>query len=181
MSNSLFQPVLKDNETATESRFGNRETGNDLILPEVLFITSYPPRVCGIATYSQDLITALNNKFSNSFSIRVCALETGDVSYDYPEEVKYTLDTSHSAPFLNLAKKINEDNHIQLILIQHEFGFYKNQEQAFLQLLYGLTKPAVVVFHTVLPNPDAQLKLEVKNIVATCQSIVVMTKHRLIY
>jgi len=34
----------------------------------------------------------------------------------------------------------------------------------------------VVVFHTVLPNPDAQLKLEVKNIVATCQSIVVMTK-----
>jgi len=104
MSNSLFQPVLKDNETATESRFGNRETGNDLILPEVLFITSYPPRVCGIATYSQDLITALNNKFSNSFSIRVCALETGDVSYDYPEEVKYTLDTSHSAPFLNLAK-----------------------------------------------------------------------------
>lgn len=176
MSNSLFQPVLKDNETATESRFGNRETGNDLILPEVLFITSYPPRVCGIATYSQDLITALNNKFSNSFSIRVCALETGDVSYDYPEEVKYTLDTSHSAPFLNLAKKINEDNHIQLILIQHEFGFYKNQEQAFLQLLYGLTKPAVVVFHTVLPNPDAQLKLEVKNIVATCQSIVVMTK-----
>jgi len=106
MSNSLFQPVLKDNETATESRFGNRETGNDLILPEVLFITSYPPRVCGIATYSQDLITALNNKFSNSFSIRVCALETGDVSYDYPEEVKYTLDTSHSAPFLNLAKKL---------------------------------------------------------------------------
>ena len=35
-------------------------------LPEILFITSYPPRVCGIATYSQDLIKALNNKFSNS-------------------------------------------------------------------------------------------------------------------
>ena len=24
-------------------------------LPEILFITSYPPRECGIATYSQDL------------------------------------------------------------------------------------------------------------------------------
>jgi len=34
-------------------------------LPEILFITSYPPRECGIATYSQDLLKALNNKFSN--------------------------------------------------------------------------------------------------------------------
>lgn len=176
MNNPLFQPVLTDNKTASESRFRNRETGNDLILPEVLFITSYPPRECGIATYSQDLIMALDNKFSNSLSIRVCALETGDVSYDYPDEVKYTLNASQIASFLDLAKKINEDNYIQLVLIQHEFGFYKDQEQAFLQLLYGLEKPAVVVFHTVLPNPDARLKLEVRNIVAACQSIVVMTK-----
>jgi hypothetical protein len=33
---------------------------------EILFITSYPPRECGIATYSHDLIKALDNKFSNS-------------------------------------------------------------------------------------------------------------------
>ena len=35
--------------------------------PEILFISSYPPRECGIATYSQDLIKALNNKFNHSF------------------------------------------------------------------------------------------------------------------
>ena len=40
---------------------------------EILFITSYPPRECGIATYSQDLIESLKNKFSNSLSIKVCA------------------------------------------------------------------------------------------------------------
>jgi hypothetical protein len=37
-------------------------------LPEILFITSYPPRECGIATYSQDLVKALNNKFDHSFT-----------------------------------------------------------------------------------------------------------------
>ena len=143
---------------------------------EILFITSYPPRECGIATYSQDLITALNKKFNNSLSIKICALENGKTSYNYPDEVKYRLDTSHVTSYLNLAEEINEDDHIQLILIQHEFGFYKDQEQAFLQLLYEISKPIVVVFHTVLPNPDARLKLEIKNIVAASKSIVVMTK-----
>ena len=143
---------------------------------EILFITSYPPRECGIATYSQDLITALNKKFNNSLSIKICALENGKTSYNYPDEVKYRLDTSQVTSYLNLAEEINEDDRIQLVLIQHEFGFYKDQEQAFLQLLYEISKPIVVVFHTVLPQPDARLKLEVKNIVAACKSIVVMTK-----
>lgn len=143
---------------------------------EILFITSYPPRECGIATYSQDLITTLNKKFSNSLSIKVCALETGKASYNYPEEVKYTLDTSQISSYTDLAQKINNDNQIQLVLIQHEFGFYKDQEQAFLQLLNDLTKPVALVFHTVLPNPDAQLGLKVRNIAAACKSIIVMTK-----
>ena len=55
-------------------------------LAEILFITSYPPRECGIATYSQDLIKALNNKFSNSFSFKVCAMESGNAKYLYPPE-----------------------------------------------------------------------------------------------
>ena len=63
-------------------------------LAEILIITSYPPRECGIATYSQDLIKSLNNKFSNSLSLKVCALEPADVGYSYPDEVKYILNTS---------------------------------------------------------------------------------------
>lgn len=143
---------------------------------EILFITSYPPRECGIATYSQDLITALNNKFSNSLSINICALENGKDTYDYPEEVTYTLDTSKADAYVDLVEKINEDDHVQLVLIQHEFGFYNKREKEFLQLLYGIVKPVVVVFHTVLPNPKPQLRLDVRNIVAASKSIIVMTK-----
>lgn len=143
---------------------------------EVLFVTSYPPRECGIATYSQDLIMALNKKFSNSLSIKTCALENGRDTYNYPEEVKYTLDTSQRNSYLDLGRAINENNQIQFVLIQHEFGFYKNQEQAFLQLLHDIKKPVVVAFHTVLPNPDSLLRLQVNNIVSACKSVVVMTK-----
>jgi len=144
-------------------------------LAEILVITSYPPRECGIATYSQDLIKALNKKFSKSLSIKVCALETETQNYDYPDEVEYKLKTSEVTSYLNLAQTINDNDQIQLVLIQHEFGLYKEQEQAFLQLLYELSKPVVLVFHTVLPKPDQHLKTEVKNIVAACKSVIVMT------
>jgi glycosyltransferase involved in cell wall biosynthesis len=178
----ISQEAIFSNNSTTLSANTIREsihhshTDKTIDKAEILFITSYPPRECGIATYSQDLITALNNKFNNSLSIKICALENGKTSYNYPDEVKYRLDTSQVTSYLNLAEEINEDDRIQLVLIQHEFGFYKDQEQAFLQLLYEISKPIVVVFHTVLPQPDARLKLEVKNIVAACKSIVVMTK-----
>lgn len=147
-------------------------------LPEILFLSSYPPRECGIATYSQDLLRALNNQFSNSFSLKVCALEAGKEPLDYPEEVKYTLDTLDSSRFLAMAKTINDDADIQFVLVQHEFGFFqKAGDDAFLQLLYTLAKPAVLVFHTVLPSPDAALKLKVNRIVAACESIIVMTEN----
>jgi len=144
-------------------------------LAEIIVITSYPPRECGIATYSQDLIKAINNKFSKSLSIKICALKTNNQDYDYPDEVKFILDTSQVNSYKNLAQSINDDENIQLVLIQHEFGLYKEQEMAFLQFLYELAKPIVLVFHTVLPKPDLHLRNEVKKIIAACKSIIVMT------
>jgi glycosyltransferase involved in cell wall biosynthesis len=155
----------------------NKETINEPTneLAEILVVTSYPPRECGIATYSQDLIKAINNKFSNSLSIKVCALESGETNYSYPGDVQYILNSSVEGEYENLALKINKNNRIKLVLIQHEFGFYKKQENAFLQFLFELSKPVVIVFHTVLPNPDDQLKLKIKHITSICQSIIVMT------
>jgi len=146
-------------------------------LAEILFVTSYPPRECGIATYSQDLIKAINNKFSNSLSVNVCALETDNANYKYPDEVKYILNTSLPSEYEKLAKTINQDIHVKIVFIQHEFGFFKAQEDAFLKFINDLSKPVVIVFHTVLPNPNEALKLNIKKIANICQSIVVMTNN----
>lgn len=64
------------------------------------------------------------------------------------------------------------------MLVQHEFGFFENGgASAFLQFLYVITKPIVLVFHTVLPNPDEILKAKVRRIAAVCAAVVVMTKN----
>ncbi|MBA4410567.1 MAG: mannosyltransferase [Odoribacter sp.] len=142
---------------------------------EILFVTSYPPRECGIATYSQDLIKGIKNKFGQSVSVKVCALESGETNYTYPDEVKFILKTSITAEYEKLTYQINNDPQIKIVLIQHEFGFFHAQEQAFQQFISELTKPVVIVFHTVLPHPNEQLKSKIKSLASVCQSIIVMT------
>jgi glycosyltransferase involved in cell wall biosynthesis len=145
-------------------------------LPEILFLTSFPPRQCGIATYSQDLIKALNNKFSHSFQVKVCALESENENHTYTDETKYILNTDLPGAFLQTAQKINTDPVIQIVLIQHEFGFFEKKEKDFIEFLQAISKPVIIVFHTVLPLPDERLKEKVLAIADAVSSVIVMTK-----
>lgn len=150
-------------------------TETDNRLSEILFITSYPPRECGIATYSQDLIKALNNKFSNSFAISICPLESENEIHTYREEIKYTLNTDQPDAFIRLARSINNNAVIRMVMIQHEFGFFLKKEDELKQFIRALTKPVIIVFHTVLPHPDESLKIKVQQISEHSESIIVMT------
>jgi hypothetical protein len=59
-----------------------------MTINEILMVT-FPPRKCGIATYSQDLIKSIEDKYCDSFTIKVCALQKTDVELHYPSEVTY--------------------------------------------------------------------------------------------
>lgn len=163
-------PELDESEVAG---IANHES----LAPEVLVISSYPPRECGIATYTQDLIKALDHKFGHSIKMKVCALETGESAYTYSDEVKYILNTSVTDEFSQLARTINLDEQIKVVLIQHEFGLFTNQNGTFRDLLLELSKPVVLAFHSVIPHPLPPFKEYVQSIVTACQSVIVMT-HR---
>lgn len=145
--------------------------------PEILVLTSYPPRVCGIATYSQDLICSITSKFGKSFTIKVCALETPFEKHSYSDEVEYILNTSDHKDYSKLKDLINNNALIKGILIQHEFGLFQNEDGLFQKFLSSLNKPVIVVFHTVIPNPDSFLRIKVKNIIDAVDSIIVMTNN----
>ena len=149
------------------------ETKNKL--PEILFITSHPPRECGIATYSQDLIKELNNKFKHSFTIKICPLESNNEQHVYSEPTQYILNTDHVNAFRSLATKINHNDAIEIVLLQHEFGLFRKTEADLRLFLNTVKKPVIIVFHTVLPNPNELLKENVKKITGSAHSIIVMT------
>jgi glycosyltransferase involved in cell wall biosynthesis len=162
---------LRENFKISKSMFNQ----NQNILPEIVFVTSYPPRECGIATYSQDLIFALNNKFQKSFDIKICALENQNDNYFYNENVDYVLETDNQNSYLELAESINHNQNISMVLIQHEFGLFKSNEADFVSFLESLNKPIIVAFHTVLPNPNDLLKENVQKIDKIVESFIVMT------
>lgn len=146
-------------------------------LPEILFVTSFPPRECGIATYTQDLVNTLNNQFENTFNCSICALESELGHHVYLQQPKYILNTDQQNAYKKTAFKINGDKNIKLVLIQHEFGFFATKEEEFKHFFNSISKPIVFVFHTVLPNPNDKLKAEIQAMVTIASSVIVMTSN----
>lgn len=147
------------------------------IKPEILFVTSFPPRECGIATYTQDLIDHLKNQFHDSFSSSICALESDIEKPIYQAKPKYAINTDEELSFVRAVSGINQDDQIKLVVIQHEFGFFKVQETGFKLFMEQVSKPIVLVFHTVLPQPHAALQTHVRDLANRASYVVVMTKN----
>ncbi|MGM8361229.1 glycosyltransferase [Flavobacterium sp. ARAG 55.4] len=146
-------------------------------LPKIQFIATYPPRECGIATYTYDLKNALENKFDRCFDIKICAVESNTESHTYiTEDVNMVLNTDDSESFRTISDKINSDKDTKIVMIQHEFGLFKNNEETFITFLKDITKPVIIAFHTVLPHPNKDLEKNVKDLVAVAKMVTVMTK-----
>ena len=145
---------------------------------KILFITSYPPRECGIATYSEDLVRALKDKFGDSISIKICALENDSEQFEYKnKDVICTLNVDKTRSFQEITQLINMDSSIVLVVFQHEFGFYADHEEQFKTMLREINKKSLLGFHTILPNPNPSLCENVKTICAESEGILVMTQN----
>jgi glycosyltransferase involved in cell wall biosynthesis len=145
---------------------------------EILIITSYPPRKCGIATYSQDLIRAIEDKYTDDFTVRVCALLKQDDQMEYPHQVKYFLNTLVREDYSRLAQAINLDRDVRAIYVQHEFGLYGGELGDYLiDLLKELKAPVITTFHTVLSDPSEERKGIVKQIAKHSANLILMTKR----
>jgi glycosyltransferase involved in cell wall biosynthesis len=144
---------------------------------KMLIVSSYPPRECGIATFSNDIVNAVKIVFGNTLPIEVCALQNNEHHFQYGDEVKYVLKSYSLDDYRLVAEKINERSDIGLVCIQHEFGLFGGEYGDYiLAFILALNKPILTVFHTVLPNPDEKRKKVVHAITDLSDQIIVLTK-----
>lgn len=145
--------------------------------PTICFLGNYPPKECGIATFTQDLSSAINQKFEPKLRSRIIALNDDANIYNYNKNVIMEINKDDIDDYISKAKEINENENIKLICIQHEFGIfggeYGNYLIPFLELI---EKPVVVIFHSVLPNPNTAIQRIVKSLCEKSSASVVMAK-----
>ena len=166
--------AVKDENLKNVINHNNKDSET---LAKIQLIATYTPRECGIATYTHDLKNALENKFDHCFNIKICALESNTESHNYKtEDVNMVLNTDDLNSFTATATKINADKDTKIVMVQHEFGLFRNNEEAFISFLKNITKPVIIAFHTVLPHPNKELEKNVKELVSLAQLVTVMTK-----
>ncbi len=142
---------------------------------KIAYLGTYPPRECGIATFTQDLVNAINNKTSPKTAADIIAINDESSIYNYDKEVRYQINQHDVEDYIETAKRINNNPEIQLVNIQHEFGLFGGEcGEYIIPFLESLEKPVVVTFHSVLPNPDEKLKKVVKAIAERTKGIIVM-------
>lgn len=146
--------------------------------PCVLYVATFPPRACGIATFTQDLTNAFDKEFNPGIQSRVLAINADGTSiYNYPRKVLMQINETDIEDYLNRANEINRNPNIKLVNIQHEYGIFGgdwgNYLLPFLELL---KKPVINTFHTVLPHPKKIVKKITCAICDKSAGVVVMTK-----
>lgn len=171
--------------------------GDDLISasrPLMLnFLSSFPPRECGIATFTKDLAASISNVADsttwNVTIVKECKnLFLSNVSLQQQAEQLSKKEFMNSKPFISrtfnvikdcdvnsfvaAANKINSSK-IDVVNIQHEFGLYRGDFGSYiLEFMRLVERPVVTTMHTILPNPPSGMRDIVKDIYALSDRVI---------
>lgn len=143
--------------------------------PRILFISTYPPTECGLATYTRALITALTELRGDSRGLGVARLlQSPDevISID-PEVASEEAPTSSDWPNRVLQAAQTHD----VIWVQHEFGIYGPDDGRRILELYDLPgKPIFTTLHTVVSRPSPRQREIMEVLVGSSDQVVVMSR-----
>lgn len=147
--------------------------------PTIVFLSTYPPRECGIATFTQDLLKYSQNFLGILVDCKVAALNLSPLDiYKYPPEVEWEIDQESVKQYQNLAETINDDQNISGVIIQHEYGIFGGPDgEKILCFMEKCIKPMLVTLHTVLPKPTQKMHSITEKIINYASSLVVLTQN----
>jgi len=140
---------------------------------KVAYLSTYPPRECGIATFCEDLIYATGGDGVFPEPV-VIAMEGGARYHRYSRPVVHVVDDRNETDYQSAAEFINESP-ADVVSIQHEFGIYGGLEgRGMYRFLSAIDKPVVANLHTVLPEPDHKTRDMIRALVEKSERVMVM-------
>lgn len=143
--------------------------------PRILFVSSYPPTQCGIATFTRSLLLALAQVRGSAAGLGVARVRSRDddsISLDPEVAVEVSAD-SRSWP-MEVARA---ETSFDVVWVQHEFGIFgRDSGRRVLELCEVSDRPLIATLHTVLLEPTRTEREIVERVAWRCEQLVLMSQ-----
>lgn len=144
----------------------------------VAWVSTYPPRECGIGTFTRDLVNGVGTLEPPVASI-VAAVNGNGEQYRYEPFVRVQMEEGNPESYIAAAERLNRMKRLDIVCLQHDFGKYGLWRDGFeadylVPMLQALRLPVVVTLHAVTPHPNDLMRETMQGIARYSQAIVVM-------
>ncbi|HEX6506504.1 MAG TPA: glycosyltransferase family 4 protein [Chloroflexota bacterium] len=148
--------------------------------PRVAFVGSYPPRECGIGTFTYDVVSSYDAIDPSRLSTVVAINDDGQMYdydlHDYQGRVRYQIESEDLDSYLEVADQINRSR-IQVVNIQHEYGLFGGEDGEYIvEFMRRLNRPIVVTLHTVLPRPEGHFQEVTQQMLDLASAVIVLAR-----
>jgi len=153
----------------------------------IRIVSTYPPRRCGIGTFSRDLASALAHFTAEVGYIRVAAIDRGHGPYDIPVDLvidQYNPDSWRDT-ITHICSRAGQSTSPTAVTLQHEFGLDPDaqgndgQGDNFVNMAKALRAKGlttIVYLHTVLDEPDPYQRATIQALAEHSDGLVVTTE-----
>lgn len=153
----------------------------------IRIVSTYPPRRCGIGTFSRDLATALAHFTAEVGHIRVAAIDNGSGPYDIPVDLvidQYDPESWRDA-VTHICTRAKEANNPTVVVLQHEFGLDPGPDSAdgqgtnFIEMAKALREKGLITLvylHTVLDEPGPHERTTIQELARHSDGLIVTTE-----
>lgn len=140
---------------------------------KILFISTYPPQECGIATYTRALVRGVEEE-NGGAECSVVVPENGEFPVQARKKIVHVIRNGGPYSYAQAAQWINNSG-CDVVWLQHEFGLFTGKwGRDVVTLCRHIRKPLVTTLHTVMHDPPPEAREITRQIVQMSSAVMVM-------
>jgi len=141
---------------------------------EVAYVSTFPPKKCGIATFTSDLVNSISQL--NLKAQKIISIDGGRLLKPADDNSEYKIGRNFVEDYVLMADFINHSS-VNVVNIQHEFGIFGGESGEYIcAFLDKLKRPVATTLHTVLPNFENKTKEVFNKVVERSTNLIVLNE-----